>query len=81
LKIAWKAASIASSGVGKEWYGAALFKQPPQLIKKLANATGDAASKLPDDVSAFCSKFAEHRHVQMHLPVFDVHAGLSIIPP
>jgi hypothetical protein len=43
------------------WYGAALFKQPPQLIKRLENAKpavdGKPAAALPDDVTDFCAGF------------------------
>ena len=39
------------------WYGSALFKSAPQIVKKVAGKTGDAANAIPADVDAFCSAF------------------------
>jgi hypothetical protein len=39
------------------WYEAALFKQAPQIVKKQAGATGDAALKIPGEVETFCAGF------------------------
>jgi len=39
------------------WYVSALFKLAPQLVKKKAGATGDAALAIPADASEFCTAF------------------------
>src|SRR5581483_9146833 len=39
------------------WYMSALFKQPPQIVKKREGVEGDAATKIPDDAAAFCAAF------------------------
>lgn len=39
------------------WYMSALYKQPPQLIKKVAGVEGEAAGKLPQDAADFCAEF------------------------
>jgi hypothetical protein len=39
------------------WYISALFKQAPQIIKKREGAAGEAATKIPEDIAAFCAAF------------------------
>jgi len=39
------------------WYMSALFKQPPQLLKKLAGVEGESALKIPGPAADFCNAF------------------------
>ncbi len=39
------------------WYMSALFKQPPQLIKRVDDVTGPDALKVPKNVADFCAAF------------------------
>lgn len=42
------------------WYMSALFKQPPQLVKKQAGVEGEAALVIPQEVSDFCEEFEKN---------------------
>src|SRR4051794_20808900 len=39
------------------WYGTAVFKTDPQLVKKVAGKEGPDAEKIPGDAATFCSNF------------------------
>src|SRR5436305_8921534 len=39
------------------WYLTALFKQPPQYVKRVTDAEGEEATVLPGDAADFCEAF------------------------